>query len=113
MKRDEIYYADLGENIGSEQNGIRPVLIIQNDKGNECSPTTIIAVLTTKNKCTYMPTHIRLAQRSNLKESTIALEQLRTIDKKRIIDKICTLSINEMLLVDKALSISLGIFYKK
>lgn len=111
MRRGDIYYADLRPVIGSEQGGIRPVLIIQNDVGNKHSPTVIVAAITSKMNKAKLPTHIEL--HSYLydldKDSVILLEQLRTLDKKRLKDKICHLDSNAMIRVDSALKISLGL----
>lgn len=109
MKRGDIYYADLRPVVGSEQGGIRPVLIIQNDVGNRHSPTVICAAITSKMNKTDLPTHIELdAQNYDMvKDSVILLEQLRTIDKKRLKDKICHLDIPMMEKVNRALEISL------
>ena len=91
MKRGDVYYADLRPVIGSEQGGIRPVLIIQNDVGNKHSPTIIVAAITSKMNKAKLPTHIELSadEYAMDKDSVILLEQLRTIDKKRMKDKIC------------------------
>ncbi len=93
MKRGDVYYADLRPVIGSEQGGIRPVLIIQNDIGNKHSPTIIVAAITSKMNKAKLPTHIELSadEYAMDKDSVILLEQLRTIDKKRMKDKICHL----------------------
>lgn len=93
MRRGDIYYADLRPVIGSEQGGIRPVLIIQNDVGNKHSPTVICAAITSKMNKAKLPTHIELnARRYDMdKDSVVLLEQLRTIDKKRLKDKVCHL----------------------
>ena len=111
MLRGEIYYADLSPVRGSEQGGIRPVLIIQNDVGNKHSPTTIVACLTTK--CTVkhkLPTHIMLDKSCGLpKESMALLEQLRTIDKARLSNKIGKVSAEDMEKIERGLMISLGI----
>ena len=111
MRRGDIYYADLRPVIGSEQGGIRPVLIIQNDIGNKHSPTVICAAITSKMNKAKLPTHIELSSREYeiVKDSVILLEQLRTIDKKRLKDKIC--HIDGVLLdeIDKALLVSLGL----
>lgn len=89
VKKGEIYYADLMPVRGSEQGGIRPVLVIQNDIGNRYSPTTIVCVITSKLNKPELPTHIYLGQRFGLKQESIALlEQIRTIDKSRLIEKI-------------------------
>lgn len=104
-KKGEIYYADLGETNGHEQNGIRPVLVVQNDTGNLYSNTTIIAPITTQKK-TKLPTHVDI----NLKEpSTILCEQIKTIDKNRLNSKIKNLNKLDMRKVNKALKISLGL----
>lgn len=108
LKRGDIYYADLGPIIGSEQHGYRPVIIIQNNKGNKHSPTTIIAPTTSKKK-NRIPTHV-FVQNSNLPyDSIIMLEQLKAIDKKRLDDYIGTLTDEEMNAIDKALAISVGL----
>jgi len=109
MKRGDIFYADLRPVIGSEQGGIRPVLIIQNDVGNRHSPTVICAAITSKMNKAKLPTHIELnASKYNMdKDSVILLEQLRTIDKKRLKDKICHLDGEIMQKVNNALQISL------
>lgn len=109
IKRGDIYYADLRPVIGSEQGGIRPVLIIQNDVGNKHSPTVICAAITSKMNKAKLPTHVAIDSKKYaiVKDSVILLEQLRTIDKKRLKDKVCHLD-NELLeKVDKALLISL------
>lgn len=109
MKRGDVFYADLRPVIGSEQGGIRPVLIVQNDVGNKHRPTIICAAITSKMNKAKLPTHIEL--RANEyemdKDSVILLEQLRTIDKKRLKDKVCHLDAEIMAKVDKALLISL------
>ena len=109
MKRGDVFYADLRPVIGSEQGGIRPVLIIQNDVGNRHSPTVICAAITSKMNKAKLPTHIELsADRYDMdKDSVILLEQLRTIDKKRLKDKICHLDYEIMKKVNEALLISL------
>lgn len=109
MKRGDVYYADLRPVIGSEQGGIRPVLIIQNDVGNKHSPTVICAAITSKMNKAKLPTHIELSTREYEmdKDSVILLEQLRTIDKKRLKDKVCHLDTQIMKKVNKALMISL------
>lgn len=111
MKRGDIYYADLRPVVGSEQGGIRPVLIIQNDVGNTHSPTVIVAAITSKLHKTQMPTHIRLDSRSCelIKDSVILLEQIRTIDKQRLKSLVCHLGGDMMNQVDRALRISLSI----
>jgi len=109
MKRGDVYYADLRPVIGSEQGGIRPVLIIQNDIGNKHSPTVICAAITSKMNKAKLPTHIELdaAKYDMEKDSVILLEQLRTIDKKRMKDKVCHLDTEIMEKVNKALLVSL------
>lgn len=109
MKRGDVFYADLRPVIGSEQGGIRPVLIIQNDVGNRHSPTVICAAITSKMNKAKLPTHIELrADKYDMdKDSVILLEQLRTIDKKRLKDKICHLDQEIMKKVNEALLISL------
>lgn len=109
IKRGDIYYADLRPVIGSEQGGIRPVLVIQNDTGNRHSPTVIVAAITSKMTKAKLPTHVMLdSKKVNLvKDSVILLEQLRTIDKKRLKDKVCHLDKEMLDTVDKALSVSL------
>lgn len=109
MKRGDVYYADLRPVVGSEQGGIRPVLIVQNDVGNRHSPTIICAAITSKMNKAKLPTHIELrADRYDMeKDSVILLEQLRTIDKKRLKDKVCHLDGEIMGKVNHALMISL------
>ena len=93
MRRGDIYYADLRPVIGSEQGGVRPVLIIQNDVGNKHSPTVICAAITSKINKAKLPTHIELnaGKYDMVKDSVILLEQLRTIDKQRLKDRVCHL----------------------
>ncbi|MBS5522900.1 MAG: type II toxin-antitoxin system PemK/MazF family toxin [Clostridiales bacterium] len=109
IKRGDIYYADLRPVIGSEQGGVRPVLIIQNDTGNKHSPTVICAAITSRMNKAKLPTHVELsASRYELvKDSVILLEQVRTIDKKRLKEKVCHLDCEILKKVDKALTISL------
>ena len=111
IKRGEIYYADLSPVVGSEQGGIRPVLILQNDIGNRYSPTIIVAAITSKTDKAKLPTHIALqGERHGLqKDSVILLEQIRTIDKSRIKEKIGELPPNVMSQIEQALLISLGL----
>ena len=111
VKRGDIYYADLSPVVGSEQGGIRPVLIIQNDIGNKYSPTVIATAITSQINKAKMPTHIELsANEYGLnKDSVILLEQIRTIDKRRLREKIGRLDTDMMSRVDKALFISFGI----
>ncbi len=111
VKRGDIYYADLSPVIGSEQGGIRPVLIIQNDVGNKYSPTVIAAAITSQINKAKMPTHIELSASDYglYKDSVILLEQIRTIDKKRLREKVAHIDKKLMKTVDEALSISFGI----
>ena len=111
IKRGEIYYADLSPVIGSEQGGIRPVLIVQNDVGNRYSPTVIAAAITSQRDKTKLPTHISVeASDCGLaKDSIVLLEQVRTIDKQRLKEKMGSLDTVSMVQVDKALSVSFGL----
>lgn len=111
IKRGEIYYADLSPVIGSEQGGVRPVLIIQNDVGNKYSPTVIAAAITSQHNKSKLPTHISVdAVNCGLsKDSIVLLEQVRTIDKQRLKEKMGCLDTDSMGLVDKALSVSFGL----
>ena len=112
IKRGYLYYADLSPVVGSEQGGIRPVLIIQNDIGNKYSPTVIVAAITSQINKAKLPTHIEIsANEYGLnKDSVILLEQIRTIDKKRLREKIGCLDKNMMLKVNNSLQISLALF---
>ena len=109
MRRGDIYYADLRPVVGSEQGGVRPVLIIQNDVGNRHSPTVICAAITSRLNKANLPTHIELnaGNYDMVKDSVILLEQLRTIDKKRLKEKVCHLDTITMEKVNRALEISL------
>ena len=111
IKRGDIYYADLSPVVGSEQGGIRPVLIIQNNIGNRHSPTIICAAITSKMNKAKLPTHVELqaTQGGLSKNSVVLLEQLRTIDKQRLKERIGSLSSEKLPVVDEALSVSLGI----
>lgn len=111
VKRGDIFYADLSPVIGSEQGGTRPVLVVQNDVGNKFSPTVIVAAITSQINKAKLPTHIEISARDVglLKDSVILLEQVRTIDKKRLREKIGTLGDELLLRVDEALGISFGI----
>ena len=111
VKRGDIYYADLSPVVGSEQGGIRPVLIIQNDIGNKYSPTVIAAAITSRINKAKMPTHIELtAKEYGLnKDSVILLEQIRTIDKRRLRERIGRIDDGLMVSVNDALSISFGL----
>ena len=111
IKRGEIYYADLSPVVGSEQGGIRPVLIVQNDIGNKYSPTVIAAAITSQLSKAKLPTHIELGTEAGLaKDSVVLLEQIRTIDKKRLKEKICDISSIKMAEINQALLISLGFY---
>lgn len=110
MKRGDVYYADLSPVVGSEQGGIRPVLILQNNIGNKYSPTVIVAAITSKIGKSKVPTHVAIGKEKGLTENSVALlEQLRTIDKQRLTDKITHLSTDLMKEVDIALRVSLAI----
>ena len=109
IRRGDIYYADLRPVVGSEQGGVRPVLIIQNDVGNKHSPTVICAAITSKMNKAKLPTHVELSARQcdMVRDSVILLEQLRTIDKQRLREKICHIDENLQETVTEALRISL------
>lgn len=111
VKRGDIYYADLSPVVGSEQGGIRPVLIIQNDVGNKYSPTVIATAITSQTNKAKMPTHIELdANEYGLsKDSVVLAEQIRTIDKRRLKEKIGHLDSSLMNKVNEALEISFGL----
>ena len=109
VRRGDIYYADLSPVVGSEQGGIRPVLIIQNDMGNRHSPTVICEAITSRMNKAKFPTHIEIDARKYqiVKNSVILLEQIRTIDKQRLKDLVCHLDKEIMNKVDEALKVSL------
>ena len=111
IQRGDIFYANLNPVLGSEQGGLRPVLIIQNDIGNMYSPTTIVAAITSRIKRAKLPTHIEIkADRYHLgKDSVVLLEQLRTVDKQRLKERIAHLDEETMIKVKDALTISLGL----
>lgn len=111
VKRGEIYYADLSPVVGSEQGGIRPVLIVQNDVGNKHSPTVIAAAITSQINKAKMPTHIEISalEYGLAKDSVILLEQIRTIDKKRLKEKIGSIDQELADKVDVALAVSFGL----
>lgn len=111
VKRGDIYYADLSPVVGSEQGGVRPVLIVQNDVGNKYSPTVIAAAITSQQDKTNLPTHIRVdADGCGLsKNSIVLLEQVRTIDKQRLKEKMGSLDTGAMSKIDRALSVSFGL----
>ncbi|CCK99906.1 Endoribonuclease toxin [Clostridioides difficile E9] len=112
IKRGDLYYADLSPVVGSEQGGVRPVLIIQNDVGNKYSPTVIVSAITSQINKAKLPTHVEISSNEYglNKDSVILLEQIRTIDKKRLREKIGCLDENMMIKVDDGLQISLGLF---
>lgn len=111
IKRGFVFYADLSPVIGSEQGGFRPVLIIQNNVGNKFSPTVIVAAITSQIQKAKLPTHVELLARSHglEKDSVVLLEQIRTIDKQRLQQKITELDDTVMNYVNDALKISLGL----
>ena len=111
VKRGDIYYADLSPVVGSEQGGMRPVLIVQNDTGNKHSPTVIAAAITSQTGKARLPTHIELnAQSDGLsRDSVILLEQIRTIDKSRLRERMGKLDENTMTKVDNAIAVSFGL----
>ena len=111
IHRGEIYYADLSPVVGSEQGGVRPVLIVQNDVGNRYSPTVIAAAITSQKDKARLPTHIRLqATGSGLaRDSVVLLEQIRTLDKQRLKERMGRLDEVSMTLVDRALQVSFGL----
>ncbi|MHC1748488.1 MAG: type II toxin-antitoxin system PemK/MazF family toxin [Cellulosilyticaceae bacterium] len=111
VKRGDIFYADLSPVIGSEQGGVRPVLVVQNDIGNKFSPTVICAAITSKINKAKLPTHVEIdaTEYELVRNSVILLEQIRTIDKKRLKEKICHLDDELMKQVDKGIKISFGV----
>lgn len=118
IRRGDIYYADLSPVVGSEQGGVRPVLIVQNDMGNRYSPTVIAAAITSKTGKTKLPTHIEVSADAELsgiqscglaKNSVILLEQIRTIDKRRLKERMGKLDERTMQQVDGAIGISFGL----
>lgn len=112
--RGDIYYADLSPTIGSEQGGIRPVLIIQNNVGNKYGPTVIAAAITTKLKKSGMPTHVPMRNIPGvMRNSYILLEQIRTLDKSRLQEYVCSLERATMKNVDAALAISIGDYHHR
>ena len=110
VRRGDIYYADLSPVVGSEQGGVRPVLIVQNDVGNRYSPTVIAAAITSQTGKARLPTHIEVHTDSGLaKSSIVLLEQIRTLDKRRLKDRMGHLDDETMTLVNDALSVSFGL----
>lgn len=114
IKRGDIYYADLSPVVGSEQGGVRPVLVIQNDIGNKYSPTVIVCAITSQLTKAKLPTHIELAgDKYNLpKDSVCLLEQIRTLDKRRLKEKISYIDEQKQKEINRAILISLGFFEK-
>jgi mRNA interferase MazF len=110
IKRGEIYYADLSPVVGSEQGGIRPIVVLQNDIGNKYSPTVIVAAITSQINKAKIPTHIELSSERYLlpKDSVVLLEQIRTIDKARLKQKISSIDKAKMREINRAILISLG-----
>lgn len=111
VKRGDIYYADLSPVVGSEQGGVRPVLIVQNDIGNKYSPTVIAAAITSQREKNKLPTHIQVnADECGLsRDSIVLLEQVRTLDKRRLKERMGKLDNNDMSRVNQALSVSFGL----
>ncbi len=111
IRRGDIYYADLSPVVGSEQGGMRPVLIVQNDVGNRYSPTVIAAAITSQINKARLPTHIELGAQSYglSKDSVVLLEQIRTIDKQRLKERMGTLDDSLMNRVDNAIAVSFGL----
>jgi len=111
VKRGDIFYADLSPVVGSEQGGVRPVLVVQNDVGNKFSPTVIISAITSQINKAKLPTHIEITadEYGLAKDSVILLEQIRTIDKKRLKERIGRLDDELMQMVDDALTVSFGL----
>lgn len=111
VKRGDIYYADLSPVVGSEQGGVRPVLIVQNDVGNKYSPTVIAAAITSQQEKSRLPTHISVNGNTCglSKDSVVLLEQVRTIDKQRLKERMGNLSTNDMNKINKALTVSFGL----
>lgn len=112
IKRGELYYADLSPVIGSEQGGVRPVLIVQNNVGNKYSPTVIAAAITSQINKAKLPTHIELSAKEYglAKDSVVLLEQIRTLDKQRLKERIGEVPIDVMTRINHALMISLGFY---
>ena len=106
VRKGEIYYADLSPVVGSEQGGIRPVVILQNDKGNHYSPTTIFAAVTSRQKKKYLPKHIEIKNPKLKRKSVVMLEQIRTIDKDRLLEYVGKVDDNTIQKIDKAVKIS-------
>ncbi|BED92315.1 MAG: type II toxin-antitoxin system PemK/MazF family toxin [Candidatus Improbicoccus pseudotrichonymphae] len=113
IKKGDIYYANLSPVVGSEQGGTRPIVVIQNDVGNRFSPTVIVAAITSHDK-RKLPTHIKIKSGNDSglpKDSVVLLEQIRTLDKKRLLSKLGTLNLNMMQIIDEALLVSFGLSF--
>ncbi len=115
IRRTEIYYADLNPVKGSEQGGLRPVLILQNDIGNKHSPTTIVAAITSRHSKAKMPTHVKIFAEGLPQDSIVLLEQIRTIDKTRLTEYVCRVNRKTMGKINRAIKVSLNapIFMEK
>jgi len=113
IKRGEIYFADLSPVVGSEQGGVRPVLVVQNDVGNRYSPTVIVSAITSQLSKAKLPTHVELSSsKYNLpKDSVVLLEQIRTLDKRRLKEKISFIDEQKMKEIEKAIIISFGLVH--
>lgn len=110
VKRGDIYFADLSPVVGSEQGGIRPVVVVQNDVGNRYSPTVIVAAITSQTNKSRLPTHVRVSTHTDLpKNSVVLMEQIRTIDKRRLRERVGHFDSDVMARIDQALRISLGL----
>ena len=111
VQRGEIYLCDLGQNVGSEQGGYRPVIVIQNNIGNKYSPTVVVSAITSKFTKAQLPTHVEISsEESGLRENSIVLlEQIRTLDKSRLKLKVGKLTVNILKKIDIALAVSIGI----
>ena len=111
VKRGEVFYADLSPVVGSEQGGVRPVLIVQNDVGNRHSPTVIAAAITSKQDKTNLPTHIGIKAGTGglTRDSVVLLEQVRTLDKRRLRERMGNLAPDDMNRINRALSVSVGL----
>jgi len=114
VKKGDLFFADLNPVVGSEQGGVRPIVIIQNDKGNKYSPTTVVATITSRQTKKPLPTHVEIKVGNGItKKSIVMLEQIRTIDKARLLEHIGTLEQEDVKRIDEALVISLSINKEK
>ena len=111
IRRGDVYYADLSPVVGCEQGGVRPVVVLQNNRGNRYSPTVVVAAITTRSQKHALPTHVRLPREETglAHDSIILVEQLRTVDKKRLQNRLTTLDAERMQKVDRALAVSVGL----